>query len=149
LWTEAISGPFLEIGITKKLCFSKFYLTIKFPLAYFKKAALYNFFAQKQRIYDYFSEFASEALHIAIFENFVKSTTSCLSQLKVTPSFCFAFKIHDNVTATKSRYCAIGLNRTGHMSFLTGQNRTTKFAGQCLPDRTKSGLIFLNILHTK
>ena len=34
LWTEAISGPFLEIGITKKLCFSKFFLTIKFPLAY-------------------------------------------------------------------------------------------------------------------
>ena len=42
----------------------------------------------------------------------------------------------------------IGLDRTGHMSFLTGQDRTPKFAGQVLPDRTKSGLIFLNILHT-
>ena len=34
-------------------------------------------------------------------------------------------------------------------SFLTGQDRTPKFTGQVLPDRTKSGLIFLNILHTK
>ena len=42
----------------------------------------------------------------------------------------------------------IGLNRTGHMSFLTGQDRTPKFVGQVLPDRTKSGLTFLNILHT-
>ena len=40
----------------------------------------------------------------------------------------------------------LGLNRTGHMSFLTGQDRTPKFAGQVLPDRTKSGLTFLNIL---
>ena len=36
----------------------------------------------------------------------------------------------------------VGLNRTGHMSFFTGQDRTPKFAGQVLPDRTKSGLIF-------
>ena len=28
------------------------------------------------------------------------------------------------------------------MSFLTGQDRTPKFAGQVLPDRTESGLIF-------
>ncbi len=55
---------------------------------------------KKQRIYDYFSEFASEALHIVIFENFVKPMTSCLSKLKVTPSFCFAFKIPDDPTAT-------------------------------------------------
>ena len=39
-------------------------------------------------------------VHIVIFENFVKSMTSCLAELKVTPTFCFAFKIHDNVTAT-------------------------------------------------
>ena len=32
-----------------------------------------------------FYEFASEALHIAIFENFIKSMTSCLSKLKNTP----------------------------------------------------------------
>ena len=43
----------------------------------------------------------------------------------------------------------LGLDRTGHMSFLTGQDRTPKFAGQVLPDRTESGLIFLNILPNK
>ena len=58
------------------------------------------FLLKKQRIYDYFSEFASEALHIVIPEIFVKSMTSCLSKLKVTPSFCFAFKIPDDVTAS-------------------------------------------------
>ena len=46
-------------------------------------------------------------------------------------------------------HCKLGLDRTGHMSFLTGQDRTPKFAGQVLPDRTISGLIFLNILPTK
>ena len=55
-------------------------------------------------IYDYFSEFASEALHIVIFENFVKSMTPCLSKLKVKPSFCFTFKIPDNVTASRKQY---------------------------------------------
>ena len=40
-------GPFLEIGITKKWCFSKFYLTFKFLTD--KKVALYNFFAQKNK----------------------------------------------------------------------------------------------------
>ena len=39
-------------------------------------------------------------MHIVIFENFVKSMTSCLSKLKVAPSFCFAFKIPDDVTAS-------------------------------------------------
>ena len=34
------------------------------------------------------------------FEIFVKSMTPSLLELKVTPSFCFAFKIPDDVTAT-------------------------------------------------
>ena len=34
------------------------------------------------------------------FEIFVKSMTASLLELKVTPSFCFAFKIPDDVTAT-------------------------------------------------
>ena len=34
------------------------------------------------------------------FEIFVKSMTPSLLELKVTPSFCFAFKIPDNVTET-------------------------------------------------
>ena len=44
---------------------------------------------------------------------------------------------------------SIGLDRTGHMSFLTGEDRTPKFARQVLPDQTESGLIFLDILPTK
>ena len=58
------------------------------------------FLPKKQRIYDYFYEFASEALRIVIFENFVKSMTSCLSKLKITHKFCFPFKIFDNSTAS-------------------------------------------------
>ena len=34
------------------------------------------------------------------------------------------------------------LNRTEHMSFLTGQDRTPQFAGQVLPDQTEYGLLF-------
>ena len=33
------------------------------------------------------------------FENFVKSMPPSLSELKVTPSFCFPFKIPDDPTA--------------------------------------------------
>jgi len=44
---------------------------------------------------------------------------------------------------------AQGSTGLGILSFLTGQNRTPKFAGQVLQDRTESGLIFLNILPTK
>jgi hypothetical protein len=38
------------------------------------------------------------------FENFVKSMPPSLSELKVTPSFCFAFKIPDDVTATSTYF---------------------------------------------
>ena len=72
---------------------------ISFSLS-IKKQSFMIFLPKKQRIYDYFSEFTSEALHIVIFEIFVKSMTSCLSILKVTPSFCFTFKIPDNVAAS-------------------------------------------------
>merc|ERR1711997_200508 len=65
-----------------------------------KKQPFTIFLPKKQRIYDYFYEFASEALHIVIFENFIKSMTPCLSKLKVTPSFYFPFKIPDHPTAT-------------------------------------------------
>ena len=34
------------------------------------------------------------------FENFVKSMPPSLSELKVTPSFCFAFKIPDDRAAS-------------------------------------------------
>ena len=42
----------------------------------------------------------------------------------------------------------LGLNQTGFLSFLTGQDWTPKFAGQVLPDRTESGLLS-NILPAK
>ena len=41
------------------------------------------------------------------FEIFVKSMPPSLSELKVLPSFCFAFKIPDNVTVTRL-YMVIG-----------------------------------------
>ena len=34
------------------------------------------------------------------FEKFVKSMPPSLSELKVTPTFCFAFKIPEDLTAT-------------------------------------------------
>ena len=39
------------------------------------------------------------------FENFVNSMLPSLSALKVTPSFCFAFKIPDNPTTTNWYKC--------------------------------------------
>ena len=42
------------------------------------------------------------------FENFVKSMPPSLSELKVTPSFCFAFKIPDDV-APSNMYIDIRL----------------------------------------
>ena len=42
-----------------------------------KKQPFINFLPKKQRIYAYFYEFASKALHIVIFENFVKLMMSC------------------------------------------------------------------------
>ena len=36
------------------------------------------------------------------FENFVKSMPPSLSELKVTPSFCFAFKIPDDRAASNT-----------------------------------------------
>ena len=44
------------------------------------------------------------ALHMLSFENFVKSMSSCLSELKVTPSFCFPITIRDNRAVTSIYY---------------------------------------------
>ena len=43
---------------------------------------------------------SSQALHMVSFEIFVKSMPSSLSELKVTPSYCFPFKIPDDPTPT-------------------------------------------------
>ena len=68
----------------------------------------------------------------------------CLWLCTVSDSV-FVRKLAHKMPYEKAIPWTIGLNRTGHMSFLTGQDQTPKFAGQFLPDRTKSGLIFLNI----
>ncbi len=59
----------------------------------------------------------------------------CLSKPK---SFGFQWK-----KASLGVHSPLGLNRTGHMSFLTGQDRTPN-----LLDRTESGLIFLTFYLT-
>ena len=59
----------------------------------------------------------------------------------------FNFKLQNfklqNFKILTSSLKFVGLNRTGH---LTRQDRTPKFAGQVLPDQTKSGVVFLKIL---
>ena len=59
---------------------------------------------------------------------------------------CDSFLAHTGPAERAPWPPPLGLNRTGYMSLLTRQDRTSKFAGQVLPDRTKSGLTFLNIL---
>ena len=60
-------------------------------------------------------------------------------------------KVQSHIASQKYAWThlQLGLDRTGHMSFLTGQDQTPKFAGQVLPDQTKSGLSSLNILLCK
>ena len=43
---------------------------------------------------------SSKALHMVNFEICVKAMPRSLSELKVLPSFCFAFKIPDDVAIT-------------------------------------------------
>ena len=57
------------------------------------------------------------------FEIFVKSMPPSLSELKVLPSFCFAFKIPDNVTASNMHACLFGTLEyiKGHLFFQFNQ----------------------------
>ena len=57
-----------------------------------------------------------------------------------TVDFCRHDKILSRVGHALNQ--PVGLNRTGHLSVQPGQDRTPKFAGRVLPDRTKSGPIF-------
>ena len=75
LWknTKIVKWQNLELHFVfwrKKIARNFFSLLIK-------KQPFIIFFPKKQRIYDYLYEFASEAPHIVIFENFVKTMTSC------------------------------------------------------------------------
>ena len=49
------------------------------------------------------------------FEIFVKSMPPSLSELKVLPSFCFAFKIPDNVTVTNMHLSKINIFSLYHI----------------------------------
>ena len=49
------------------------------------------------------------------FENFVKSMPLSLSELKVTPNFCFPFKIPDDLTATNLDLRFFFFNRVHEM----------------------------------
>ena len=55
----------------QKMMFFQIIWLLNFLSSLIKKQPFIIFLLIKQRIYDYFSEFASEALHIVIFENFV------------------------------------------------------------------------------
>ena len=86
---------------------------ISFSL-FIKRQPFIILWPKKQRIYDCCYEFASEVLHIVIFENFIKFMASCLSKLKVTANFCFAVKILDDPTAS---------NIYGHNVCMAKQNQ--------------------------
>ena len=59
------------------------------------------------------------------FENFVKSMPPSLSELKVIPSFCFAFKIPDDVTASNT-YRLRFFVRVGHKATYASKNNVVK-----------------------
>ena len=52
--------------------------------------------------------------------------TSCLLKLKVTPSFCLAFKIPDDVTASNIYICiliVLGYHRDTYILIVLGDHR--------------------------
>ena len=53
------------------------------------KSSFLAYFCNKANLFlNFFDLYQKKYMHIVIFENFVKSMMSCLSKLKVTPSFC-------------------------------------------------------------
>ena len=59
------------------------------------------------------------------FENFVKSMPPSLSELKVTPSFCFAFKIRDDVAASNIYSLLLWVSRSFDLGDLRDLRRGT------------------------
>ena len=72
--------------------------------------------------------FARNAVYLSFLPSKIPALRIEVSEIGA--KYGVAFKLH------------IGLDRTGHMSFLTRQDRTLEFAGEVQPDRTESGLIF-------
>ena len=58
------------------------------------------------------------------FEIFVKAMLPSLSELKVLPSFCFAFKIPDDVTASTIDQLYIELGKNKKSFGLKGKQST-------------------------
>ena len=75
------------------------------------------------------------------FENFVKSMPPSLLELKVTPSFCFPFKIPDDPTATNKYNLLVQVfeiltanfhkNRKTHVRFTLEANRISILKIRC------------------
>ena len=55
----------------------------------------------------YIRDFLEKSMHMVSFEIVVKSMPPSLSELKVKPSFCFPFKIPDDLTATIIYVCVL------------------------------------------
>ena len=99
---------------------------------------------EKQRIYDYFYDFASEVLHIVIFENFVKSMMSCcLPNLKLTPKFCFPFKNSDSAICIDALFSVIDSGSNQFFQLLSKFHTTKSIKFFLL---YKLNCYFLNIL---
>ncbi len=56
----------------------------------------------------------SDPLHMVSFEDFVKFLSPSLSELKVTPNFCFALKFRDDPTASNT-YGKVKNNTIKHL----------------------------------
>ena len=77
------------------------------------------------------------------FENFVKSMPPSLLELKVTPSFCFSFKIPDDPTATTTYLVISTFFSEIHFSMV---KTLTRLYLQILP-YCKSSICFHFVVH--
>ena len=78
------------------------------------------------------------------FEIFVKSIPPSLSELKVLPSFCFAFKIPDDVTASKLYIEVLGLPQKARQLSFYMKSLPSKF-GADIPTQPTQGLAIFKI----
>ena len=80
------------------------------------------------------------------FESFVKAMPPSLSELKVLPSFCFAFKIPDDVTVTNIRIiCICTPNRRAVRNKRAGGKIVSKSINVQTKIRQCRGKFFLKI----
>jgi hypothetical protein len=75
------------------------------------------------------------------FEIFVKSMPPSSSELKVKPSFCFAFKIPDDVTTTNNDFERNGITHSNQIYLVTFTN--TKLTQASFLQKIKCCKMFL------